>query len=71
MITVPIPKCSTAFLSAVPRQPPTIQHSANIVFPLWAGSDNDKTKFRFETRQLALFGAAAIVLLVFVWTHVH
>ena len=23
----------------------------------------------FETRQLVLFGAAAIVLLVFVWTH--
>jgi hypothetical protein len=25
----------------------------------------------FEARQLVLFGAAAIVLLVFVWTHVH
>jgi hypothetical protein len=37
----------------------------------WAMSISDHHHSDFEAGQLVLFGAAAIVLLVFAWTFVH
>jgi len=47
------------------RSKPIEGHSPNS----WAADDNTR-KSNFEVRQLVLFGAAAIVLLVFAWTFV-